>query len=56
MTDKSTSSNAGPMPAKFSGGSDVNIWLNVFEDFAADYEWDDTRMARKIKLLWSGEA
>jgi hypothetical protein len=67
MTDKYVSSDGdgrksastslpGPMPAKFSGGSDVNIWLNIFEDFAADYEWDDVRMARKIKLLLGGEA
>lgn len=54
---KSTSiSQPGPMPAKFSGGSNVNIWLNTFEDFSADYEWDDARMARKIKLLLDGEA
>lgn len=44
------------MPAKFCGGSDINIWLNTFEDYAADYEWDDARMARKIKLLLGGEA
>ena len=67
MTDKSTTNTAdgrkfmsipssGPMLAKFSGGSDVNIWLNTFEDFAADYEWDDMRKACKIKLFLCGKA
>uniref|UniRef100_A0A1I8HWL5 Integrase_H2C2 domain-containing protein n=1 Tax=Macrostomum lignano TaxID=282301 RepID=A0A1I8HWL5_9PLAT len=42
----------------FSGSddTDINMWLQMFEDFAADSEWNDTKMASKIKLLLSGEA
>ena len=43
-------------PPRFSGSSDVNIWLRVFEDFAKDCEWDDEKMARKVKLLLEGDA
>ena len=46
----------GLLPPKFSGKEDVNVWLKIFEDFAADNEWDDSRMARRIKLLLEGEA
>lgn len=46
------------MPPKFSGSdnTDINMWLQMFEDFAADSEWNDAKMASKIKLLLSGEA
>ena len=39
------------LPPKFSGSADVNVWLNVFEHFAADNEWDDRGMASKIKQI-----
>lgn len=44
------------LPQKFSGDSNVRIWLSTFEDFADDSEWDDKKKAKKLKLLLSGEA
>lgn len=46
------------MPPKFNGtdGSDVRKWLRMFQEFADDCEWDDTKGARKLKLLLCGEA
>ena len=46
-------------PPRFSGtsgGEDVNVWLQIFEDFANDAGWDDAKKASKLKLLISGEA
>lgn len=46
------------MPPKFNGtdGTDVRKWLRLFQEFADDAEWDDTKGARKLKLLLCGEA
>lgn len=47
---------ANLLPPKFSGGSNVRMWLSTFEDFADDCEWDDKKKAKKLKLLVTGEA
>ena len=38
------------LPAKFSGAdeTDVSMWLQMFEDFAADAGWDDVKMASVV--------
>ena len=46
------------MPPKFNGtdGSDIRKGLRMFQEFADDCDWDDTKGARKLKLLLCGEA